>query len=150
MSPVDILLIVGAFALILWGAESFTDGVEWLGRMLKMSEGATGSILAAIGTATPETLIPVVAILFTNSVDAEAARGLRGPARARGALRAAPRRYVPLRRGGCRGPVVAADVAGAAAFAAVFRYDRARRALLSRLRRRLLARDGLQHAPRRA
>jgi len=36
-----------------------------------MSEGATGSILAAIGTATPETLIPVVAILFTNSVEAD-------------------------------------------------------------------------------
>jgi len=71
MSPLDVLLIVAAFALILWGAESFTDGVEWLGRMLKMSEGATGSILAAIGTATPETLIPVVAILFTNSVDAD-------------------------------------------------------------------------------
>jgi len=71
MSGLDVLLIVGAFALILLGAESFTDGVEWLGRMLKMSEGATGSILAAIGTATPETLIPVIAILFTNSVDAD-------------------------------------------------------------------------------
>src|SRR5437879_2857086 len=71
MSPLDVLLIVAAFALILWGAESFTDGVEWLGRMLKMSEGATGSILAAIGTATPETLIPVVAILFTNTPDAD-------------------------------------------------------------------------------
>src|SRR5256885_7748353 len=71
MSGLDVVLIIGAFALILWGAESFTDGVEWLGRMLKMSEGATGSILAAIGTATPETLIPVVAILFTNSLDAD-------------------------------------------------------------------------------
>jgi len=39
--------------------------------MLNMSEGATGSILAAIGTATPETLIPVVAILFTNTADAD-------------------------------------------------------------------------------
>src|SRR5919201_5957697 len=71
MSPIDIVLIVAAFALILAGAEAFTDGVEWLGRMLKMSEGATGSILAALGTATPETLIPVIAILFTNSVDAD-------------------------------------------------------------------------------
>jgi len=35
MSPLDVLLIVAAFALILWGAESFTDGVEWLGRMLR-------------------------------------------------------------------------------------------------------------------
>src|SRR4051812_23064918 len=39
--------------------------------MLKLSEGATGSILAAIGTATPETLIPVIAILFTSSADAD-------------------------------------------------------------------------------
>src|SRR2546427_1768674 len=71
MSPLDLVLIVGAFALILAGAEAFTDGVEWLGRMLGLGEGATGSILAAIGTATPETLIPVVAILFTSSSDAD-------------------------------------------------------------------------------
>ena len=71
MTPVDIALIVGAFALILFGAEVFTNGVEWLGIKLNMSEGATGSILAAIGTATPETLIPIVAILFTNSVDSD-------------------------------------------------------------------------------
>src|ERR671937_2168911 len=71
MSPIDIVLIVAAFALILAGAEAFTDGVEWLGRMLKMSEGATGSILAALGTATPETLIPIVAILFTNTPDSD-------------------------------------------------------------------------------
>ena len=71
MSLLDGVLIVAAFALILIGAEAFTDGVEWLGRMLHMSEGATGSILAAIGTATPETLIPVIAILFTNSADAD-------------------------------------------------------------------------------
>lgn len=71
MSPADIALLVGAFALILFGAEVFTNGVEWLGIKLELSEGATGSILAAIGTATPETLIPIVAILFTNSVDSD-------------------------------------------------------------------------------
>lgn len=53
------------------GAELFTNGVEWLGHLLGMSEGATGSILAAIGTATPETLVPIVAILFTNSAEAD-------------------------------------------------------------------------------
>ena len=67
----DALLLVLAFALILIGAEIFTNGVEWLGHLLGMSEGATGSILAAIGTATPETLVPIVAILFTNSVEAD-------------------------------------------------------------------------------
>lgn len=71
MTPVDALLLVLAFALILVGAELFTNGVEWLGHLLGMSEGATGSILAAIGTATPETLIPIVAILFTNSAAAD-------------------------------------------------------------------------------
>ena len=71
MSPIDALLLLAAFALILVGAELFTNGVEWLGKLLGMSEGATGSILAAIGTATPETLVPIVAILFTNSVEAD-------------------------------------------------------------------------------
>ena len=71
MSPLEILLIVAAFALILIGAEFFTNGIEWLGIKLGLSEGATGSILAAIGTATPETLIPIIAILFTNSVEGD-------------------------------------------------------------------------------
>ena len=71
MTFTDILLIIGAFVLILFGAEVFTDGVEWLGIKLNLSQGATGSILAAIGTATPETLIPVIAILFTNSADSD-------------------------------------------------------------------------------
>jgi len=71
VTPLDALLLLIAFALILVGAELFTNGVEWLGMTLGMTEGATGSILAAIGTATPETLVPIVAILFTQSVDAD-------------------------------------------------------------------------------
>lgn len=71
MSPLDAFLLLAAFALILVGAELFTNGVEWLGQVLGLSEGATGSILAAIGTATPETLVPIVAILFTQSVEAD-------------------------------------------------------------------------------
>ena len=71
MTLFDVALIVGAFVLILVGAEVFTNGVEWLGLKLRISEGATGSILAAIGTATPETLIPIIAILFTNSADSD-------------------------------------------------------------------------------
>src|SRR5438034_10772158 len=71
MTGLDVVYIVGAFVLILVGAEIFTNGVEWLGVKLNMTEGATGSILAAFGTATPETLIPVIAILFTNSADSD-------------------------------------------------------------------------------
>ncbi|WP_211311793.1 sodium:calcium antiporter [Halarchaeum salinum] len=57
------LLLAGSFALLLLGAEVFTNGVEWLGHRLGVSESATGSILAAVGTALPETLIPVIAIV---------------------------------------------------------------------------------------
>jgi len=57
------ILLVLSFLLLLLGAEIFTNGVEWLGHRLGVSESATGSILAAVGTALPETTIPIIAIL---------------------------------------------------------------------------------------
>ena len=60
-------ILLGSFLLLLVGAEVFTNGVEWLGQRLGISESATGSILAALGTALPETLIPVIAILQGGS-----------------------------------------------------------------------------------
>jgi cation:H+ antiporter len=60
---VDIVLLVGSLAIILVAAELFTNGIEWLGHKLKLAEGAVGSVLAAVATAMPETLIPVIAIL---------------------------------------------------------------------------------------
>ena len=59
----DIVLLVGSLVLILVAAELFTNGIEWLGHRLNLAEGAVGSVLAAVATATPETLIPVIAIL---------------------------------------------------------------------------------------
>jgi len=71
VSPLDAVVLVAGFVAILLGAEVFTNGVEWLGKRLGLGEGATGSVLAAIGTAMPETVVPVVAIVFTNSVKAD-------------------------------------------------------------------------------
>jgi cation:H+ antiporter len=62
----DILILVVAFVIILMGAELFTNGIEWFGRKLELAEGAVGSVLAAVGTALPETLIPIIAILFAT------------------------------------------------------------------------------------
>jgi cation:H+ antiporter len=59
----DLVLLVVALALILLGAELFTNGIEWFGHRLNLAEGAVGSVLAGIATALPETLIPVIAIL---------------------------------------------------------------------------------------
>jgi cation:H+ antiporter len=53
--------------MILIAAEIFTNAVEWLGHRLGVAEGAVGSVLAAIGTALPETMIPLIAILLVGS-----------------------------------------------------------------------------------
>jgi cation:H+ antiporter len=60
---VDAVLLLGSFAIVLSGALLFTNAVEWLGHRLRLGEGAVGSFLAAVGTATPETLIAIVALL---------------------------------------------------------------------------------------
>ncbi len=62
---VTALCLILGLALILLAAEFFTNGVEWLGKKLNLSEGAVGSVLAAVGTALPESIIPIIAILFS-------------------------------------------------------------------------------------
>ncbi len=61
-----IALLIISLGIILLGAEFFVNGVEWLGYKLNLSEGAVGSVLAAVGTALPETLIPLIAIIFSH------------------------------------------------------------------------------------
>ncbi len=58
----DWVLLVISLLVILAGAELFTNGVEWVGEGFGLSEGAVGSVLAAVGTALPETLLPIIAI----------------------------------------------------------------------------------------
>ncbi|MBR6755658.1 MAG: sodium:calcium antiporter [Peptococcaceae bacterium] len=53
-------LLLGLF-IILVGAEFFTNGIEWLGKKFHLSEGTVGNLLAAVGTALPESIIPIVA-----------------------------------------------------------------------------------------
>jgi cation:H+ antiporter len=62
----DIFVFLASFVIILAGCEFFTNGVEWMGKRFCLSEGAVGSLLAAIGTALPETLIPLIAILIVG------------------------------------------------------------------------------------
>lgn len=57
-------LLAFALVLIVAAAELFTNGIEWLGQRLGLSEGVVGSLLAAVGTALPETLIPIVAVFW--------------------------------------------------------------------------------------
>jgi cation:H+ antiporter len=59
----DVVLLIASFAVILAGALLFTNAVEWIGHRLGLGEGAVGSLLAAVGTAMPETLIAIVALI---------------------------------------------------------------------------------------
>src|SRR5436309_7381387 len=59
----DWVLLIASLLIILVAAELFTNGIEWVGEGFGLSEGAVGSVLAAIGTALPETLLPIVAIV---------------------------------------------------------------------------------------
>lgn len=60
MSIIELIL---SLAAILGAAVLFTNAVELLGDRMGLGHGAVGSILAAVGTALPETMIPIVAIL---------------------------------------------------------------------------------------
>jgi cation:H+ antiporter len=65
---IHIAILLISFAVILAGSEMFTNGVEWAGHHLSLSEAAVGSLLAAVGTALPETLIPAVALIMSHGV----------------------------------------------------------------------------------
>ena len=67
----SVVLLIIALAIILASAELFTNGVEWFGRRYELGEGAVGSVLAAVGTALPETLVPIIAIVFTGGQAAD-------------------------------------------------------------------------------
>jgi cation:H+ antiporter len=72
MATISLLL---SLVVILGGAELFTNGVEWIGEGFGLSEGAVGSVLAAVGTALPETLLPLVAILSGHAAGEEIGTG---------------------------------------------------------------------------
>jgi cation:H+ antiporter len=63
----DVVLLLVSFAVVLTGALLFTNSIEWIGHKLELGEGAVGSILAAVGTAMPETLIAIVALLSVSA-----------------------------------------------------------------------------------
>jgi len=66
-----VLVLLVALAIILVSCEIFTNGIEWLGLRLGLAETATGSVLAAVGTAMPETIVPLIAIFLGTEEQGE-------------------------------------------------------------------------------
>jgi cation:H+ antiporter len=59
-----VLLLLGAAGVIYLACEWFVNAVEWLGVQLRVGTMAVGTVLAAIGTALPESVVTLVAVLF--------------------------------------------------------------------------------------
>jgi cation:H+ antiporter len=57
-------LLIAAAGIIYLSCEIFVNSVEWLGHKLKVTQTATGTILAAFGTALPESVVTLVAVAF--------------------------------------------------------------------------------------
>ena len=66
MTAVHVLLLIGCAVAIYLACEWFVNAVEWLGVELGIATLAVGTVLAAIGTALPESVVTLVAVLSGN------------------------------------------------------------------------------------
>jgi cation:H+ antiporter len=57
-------VFVGSAIAIYLSCDFFVNGIEWVGHRLKVSQAATGTILAAFGTALPESVVTFAAVVF--------------------------------------------------------------------------------------
>ena len=64
---VEILLIIVSIAVVLWGADRFTDGACGLARRLNVSELVIGLTVVALGTSLPEFMVSFLSVLRGSS-----------------------------------------------------------------------------------
>jgi len=77
-----LLLFLGSAVAIYLACEFFVNGIEWVGQRLNLGQTATGTILAAFGTALPESVVTFVAVVFgadTAEKDIGVGAALGGP-----------------------------------------------------------------------
>lgn len=63
----EIILIILGIAVVLWGADRFTDGACGLARRLKVSELIIGLTVVSLGTSLPEFMVSFLSILRHSS-----------------------------------------------------------------------------------
>ncbi len=68
---IEVVFLAIGLIMILIAAETFTNGIETFGRKFNFSQAVVGSLFAAVGTALPETILPIVAIFFYGGESAQ-------------------------------------------------------------------------------
>ena len=76
-----LVLLIGSAIAIYLACEYFVNGIEWAGRRMSIGEQATGTVLAAFGTALPESIVTLVAVASGSAAGKELGVGaaLGGP-----------------------------------------------------------------------
>ncbi|GAA1303626.1 membrane protein [Planotetraspora silvatica] len=64
---IHFVILIACAAMIYLACEWFVNAVEWVGRRLDVGPLAVGTILAAFGTALPESAVTFVAVVFGTS-----------------------------------------------------------------------------------
>lgn len=62
-----ILIMIASAVLIYLSCELFVNGIEWVGKAYNLSQNSVGTILAAFGTALPESIVTFIAVVFGTS-----------------------------------------------------------------------------------
>jgi cation:H+ antiporter len=62
-----VLILLACAAVIYLACEYFVNGVEWLGLQFGVNKNAVGTVLAAFGTALPESVVTFVAVVSGHS-----------------------------------------------------------------------------------
>jgi len=72
-SPILIASIelLAAAGFVYWACEYFVNGVEWVGRKAGVSQNSVGTVLAAFGTALPESVVTFVAVALGHDAAAK-------------------------------------------------------------------------------
>ena len=67
-----VIELLGAFVLVVVAADAFTNAVEWIDAKSKLTRGAVGAIVAAIGSSLPETIVAVIALVVLGDPRSQA------------------------------------------------------------------------------
>ena len=73
------LLLLGAAAAIYFSCELFVNAVEHLGRLWKVGALAVGTVLAAVGTALPESVVTGIAVTVGHEKEIGVGAAMGGP-----------------------------------------------------------------------
>jgi cation:H+ antiporter len=74
-----VLLLLGAAVAIYFSCELFVNAVEHLGRLWKVGTLAVGTVLAAVGTALPESVVTAIAVTIGHEDEIGVGAAMGGP-----------------------------------------------------------------------